>query len=192
MKIRRLMKVDVNNYYYLIMDEIRVVVKCKSKQYGSTASLMKIISIRILKQVMVNISLMCSTWWQTWQLLTPNRKSSMGPSLRFKMSDFHPHVPWFGVIFKHLGTSGAPDHIWHKISFHLRSVPYLFTKTSSHPPSHPDSASHNWSLSKVQCPRERGEGSPGCCTREKNQHRREGLLPSQSSDNNKCLHGAQY
>ena len=61
MKIRRLMKVDVNNYYYLIMDEIRVVVKCKSKQYGSTASLMKIISIRILKQVMVNISLMCST-----------------------------------------------------------------------------------------------------------------------------------
>ena len=61
MKIRRLMKVDVNNYYYLIMDEIRVVVKCKSKQLSSTASLMKIISIRILKQVMVNISLMCST-----------------------------------------------------------------------------------------------------------------------------------
>ena len=61
MKIRRLMKVDVNYYYYLIMDEIRVVVKCKSKQLSSTASLMKIISIRILKQVMVNISLMCST-----------------------------------------------------------------------------------------------------------------------------------
>ena len=55
------MKVDVNYYYYLIMDEIRVVVKCKSKQLSSTASLMKIISIRILKQVMVNISLMCST-----------------------------------------------------------------------------------------------------------------------------------
>ena len=55
------MKVDVNYYYYLIMDEIRVVVKCKSKQLSSTVSLMKIISIRTLKQVMVNISLMCST-----------------------------------------------------------------------------------------------------------------------------------
>ena len=66
---------------------------------------------------------------------------------------------------------------------HLRSAVGIFIRT----PSHPEPASHNRSLSIVQCSWKGGKGSPGRCSREEGQHRRKVIGSIPSSGNNKSL-----